>query len=537
MIELQGLSKAFPDKKLFSNVTLKFQKGNTYGIIGANGVGKSTLLKIMSGSMEATNGQVIVEKDRRISVLEQDRSIYDDITVTEAVVMGNKPLAKVNKEKNDIYMNPDSTEKDFERAADLEEKYGQMGGWSAENDAQILLEGIGIEKSKWDVPVSELKAAEKVKVLLASALFGNPDILIMDEPTNYLDLKAIKWLENFLINYENLVIVVSHDSDFLDQVCTNIVDIDFGGAKMFTGNYSFWKESSKLALELQQRQNEKAEDKKKKLEQFIARFSANASKSSQATSRKKALEKISIDEIKPSNRKYPFIRFDLNREPGKDILRVENLTYKNEQGEVLFENLSFSIHRNEKVALVGPDDIAKTKLLDILFGKLKPTSGKVTWGTTVTPDYFPNQNLDFFKDEETILEWISKWPLDNKIAENKDNADSRMRSFLGRMLFSNDSVFKKANVTSGGEKARLMFSRMMLRESNFLLFDQPLDHLDTESIDSVVEAIREYKSSCIFTTYNRALIKEAANVILEIRGDSSFIFRGPLDEYERKMGF
>ena len=537
MININGLGMRFADKKLFENVSLKLNKGNTYGVIGANGAGKSTFLKILSGKLESTEGSIIIENNKRISVLEQDHSLYDKLKVTEVVIMGNKKLYEIQKEKDAIYVNPDSTPKDYEKAAELEEEYGMNGGWNAENDAQILLDGLGIKSEKWNMTVENLKAGEKVKVLLAQALFGNPDILIMDEPTNHLDLKAIKWLEEFLVDYQNLIIVVSHDSDFLDQICTHIVDIDFGEAKLFVGNYTFWKESSQLALELQQKSNEKQEDKKKKIEEFIARFSANASKSSQATSRKKALDKITIDQIKPSNRKYPYIRFMLNRDPGKDILKVENLSFINNQGETLFKDLSFSIHRDEKIALIGPDDIAKTKLMDILMGKLKPTKGKITWGTTITPDYFPNNNSGYFSSEENIMEWISKWPLDNKIEENKDNSDSKMRSFLGRMLFSNDSVFKKTTSASGGEKSRLMFSRMMLRESNFLLLDQPLDHLDTESIDSVIEGIKEYKSSCMFSTYNRALIKEAANVILEIKNNSSFIFRGTLEEYERKMGY
>ncbi|MCK5866962.1 MAG: ABC-F family ATP-binding cassette domain-containing protein [Mycoplasmataceae bacterium] len=537
MMDINGLGKRFADKKLFENVSLKFLSGHIYGVIGANGAGKSTLLKIIAGQMESSEGNIVVENGKRISVLEQDHSLYDEFTVTEAVIMGNKELYKIQKEKDDIYMNPDSTESDYEKAADLEEQYGAKGGWNSENDAQMLLSGIGIDKEIWTKNIKDIKAGDKVKVLLAQALFGDPDILIMDEPTNHLELKSIKWLEEFLIGYKNLVIVVSHDSDFLDEICTEIVDIDFGGAKMFTGNYSFWKGSSQLALELQQKVNEKLEDKKKKLEEFVARFSANASKSSQATSRKKALEKITIDDIKQSNRKYPYIRFDLNREPGKDIVKATNVSYTTNDGETLFSNLSFSIHRNEKVALIGLDDIAKTKLLQILMGLEKPTTGEVVWGTTMTPDYFPNNNEKFFSKNEEMLNWISAFPLENKIEENKDNSDSKMRSFLGRMLFSGDSVFKKVQDTSGGEKARLMFSRMMLRESNFLVLDQPLDHLDTESIDSVIESLEEYKSSCIFTTYNRAFIKRVSNVILEIKQDSSFIFRGTLEEYEKRMGY
>ena len=537
MIDIINLGKSFSDKKLFENVSLNFKKGSTYGIIGANGAGKSTLLKIIAKQVESTTGDIIIEKNKRISVLGQDHSIFDEIDVTTVVTMGNKDLTAIQQEKDAIYTNPDSTDKDYEKAAELEEKFGAMGGWNAENDAQILLDGLGIDKDRWQTKIKDLKAGEKVKVLLAQALFGNPDILILDEPTNHLDLKAIKWLEDFLANYENLVLVVSHDSDFLDAVCTNIVDIDFGGAKMYTGNYSFWKQSSELALELQQKQNAKAEEKIKQLQEFIARFSANASKSSQATSRKKALEKIDINQIKPSNRKYPFIKFELNREPGKDILKVDSLTYKTPAGETLFENVSFSLHRGEKMAILGQDDIAKTKMLEIIIGLEKQTSGTVTWGTTITPDYFPNNNEKYFNNPKSIMDWISQWPIENKLDENKDNSDSRMRSFLGRMLFSGDSVFKNTQDCSGGEKARLMFSRMMLKESNFLIFDQPLDHLDTESIDSVVKGIKTYSSAAIFTSYNRTLIREASNVIFELKNNSSFIFRESLEEYEQKQGY
>lgn len=537
MLEVRSLSKIFSDKKLFENVNLKFVEGHTYGIIGANGAGKSTFLKILSKQMEPSLGEVYIEPNNRISVLSQDQNMYDDYSVTDVVIMGNDVLYKIQKEKNDIYMNPNATEEDYTKASELEEQFGNMGGWNAENDAQILLDSLGIAKDKWNIQMKDLKAGEKVKVLLAKAIFMSPDILIMDEPTNHLDLKSIKWLENFLINYPNIVIVVSHDSDFLDQICTNIVDIDFGEAKMFTGNYSFWKQSSELIRDMQKNSNSKKEEQILKLQEFIAKFSANASKSSQATSRKKALEKITLDEIKPSSRKYPFIRFDIFQRQGKQILEVENLSYTSNTGEVLFSNLSFSLQQGEKMVILGEDDIAKTKLLEILMGIEKPTSGKVIWGSTIIPSYFPSNNDEFFTKEESIMEWISKWPLDNSKEENKENSDQRMRNFLGRMLFSGDSVFKNVKVTSGGEKARLMFSRMMLQESNFLIFDQPLDHLDTESIDSVIEGLRVYDSSLIFTTYNRAFVKQVSNVILEIKPDSSFIFRGTLDEYEEVMGY
>ncbi|OYD26857.1 ATPase subunit of ABC transporter with duplicated ATPase domains [Mycoplasma testudineum] len=532
MLQVSSLGKRFNDKKLFENVNLQFFEGNIYGIIGANGAGKSTFLKILSKEIEPSSGQIIIDKGKRISVLGQDHNQYNDMVVTDIVIMGNDQLFKIKEEKDAIYMNPDSTEKDYERAGVLEEKFGLMGGYTAENDAQHLLSSLRISKEKWNVPLKDLKANEKVKVLLAKALFGNPDILIMDEPTNHLDLISIKWLEKFLQEYENIVIVVSHDSDFLDEICTNIVDIDFGEARMFTGNYSFWKESSQLALEMKKKTNLKKEEQAEKLKSFIARFSANASKSSQATSRKKELEKITLDEIKPSNRKYPFIQWEINRNPGKQILHVEDLSLSNDKGEWLFQNVSFTMNANEKVALIGDDDIAKTRFLEVLLGLRQPTSGKVEWGKTIKTSYFPNDNSKFFETNETILEWIAKWPLENEIAENKDNSDHRMRSFLGRMLFSGDSVFKNASVTSGGEKARLMFSKMMLEEANFLVLDQPLDHLDTESIDSVIDGLNQYKSSAIFTTYNRALVKKAANVILEIGPEESFIFRGTLDEYD-----
>lgn len=537
MIEVNNLSKIFSDKKLFENVNLKFTAGNTYGIIGANGAGKSTFLKILAGEIEATGGQIIIEKGRRLSVLSQDHNAYDNMNVTDVVVMGNTDLYKIKQEKDAIYANPEATMEDYTRAGELEEKFGELGGWTAENDAQELLSGLQIPKDKWESKMSELTANQKIKVLLAKALFGNPDILIMDEPTNHLDLRAIKWLENFLADYQNVVIVVSHDSDFLDNICTHIVDIDYNEAKIYTGNYTFWKESSELARELMKQSNAKKEVQIEKLKAFIARFSANASKSRQATSRKKSLEKITLDEIKPSNRKYPYINWDINREPGKDILTVEGLTYVDEKGNTLFQNVSFTLARGEKMVLIGEDDIAKTRFLECLIGKIKPTKGTIKWGQTIKHTYYPNENKEYFKEDMTILEWIAKWPPYNSTEETKDVSDQRMRGFLGRMLFSNDSVFKNVKVTSGGEKARLMFSRMMLLESNFLILDQPLDHLDAESIDSVIAGLKAYKGGVIVTTYNRALVNQVANVIVEIAPDKSFIYHGTLDEYEKIMNY
>ncbi len=536
MIEVRNLSKVFIDKKLFQDVNLKFIEGNTYGIIGANGAGKSTFLKILSGQIEPTSGEIYVEKNQRISVLEQDHFKYNDSNVTDLVISGNEELMKIQTQKNTIYMNPEASEQDYAKAAELEELFGQMGGWNAENDAHVLLSALDIPEEKFSYKMKDLKSTEKVKVLLAKALFGNPDILIMDEPTNHLDLKSIKWLINFINDYEKIVIVVSHDSDFLDEICTNIVDIDFGKAKMFTGNYSFWKQSSQLMAELQKQSNMKKQEQIEKLQAFIARFSANASKSKQATSRKKALEKIELDEIIPSTRKYPFIRFEINKNPGKQILEVEKLGYKDANGVQLFDNVSFVLKPGDKLAVIGDDDIAKTKFLEILVGKEKNFTGSFKWGSTIKVEYFPSDNTEYFKEDMPMIDWLRLWPISNETEERKDISDQRMRSFLGRMLFSGDSVFKDVQKLSGGEKARLMFSRIMLIDSNTIVFDQPLDHLDTESIDAVVEAINKYESIVIFTTYNRALIKES-NVILEIKNDSSFIFRGSLEEYEQKMGY
>lgn len=537
MLEIRNLSKVFADKKLFENGNLKFVEGNTYGIIGANGAGKSTFLKILSGQIEPTSGEIIISNEQRISTLSQDHFEFDDYNVTDVVIMGNQKIFSIQQEKDAIYNNPDATEEDYHRASELEEQFGALGGWNAENDAQILLSGLGVPKQYWNQQMKNLKSAHKVKVLLAKALFGEPDILIMDEPTNHLDIKAIKWLEELLINYKNIAIIVSHDSDFLDQICTHIVDIDFNEIKLFTGNYSFWKQSSELLKEMVKNSNAKKEEQIAKLQAFIAKFSANAAKSSQATSRKKSLEKIQLEEIKPSSRKYPFIRFNAHPRPGKQILNVENLSYKNPQtGEVLFDNISFNLLPGEKLAIFGEDDLVKTKLLDILVGKDQATSGTITWGSTISFDYFPSNNDSFFEQDENLLTWLSKWPLNNSVQENQDNSDHRMRSFLGRMLFSGEQVFKNVKVTSGGEKVRLMFAKMMLGESNFLIFDQPLNHLDSESIDSFIEGAKAFDSGMIFTTYNRTLIKEVATTILEIRDDSSFFFRGNLEDYQKKMG-
>ena len=527
MIQINNLSKHFVDKDLFKNINLKFVVGNNYGIIGANGAGKSTFLKIISGEIEPSSGDVIIEKDKRISVLEQDQTKYADMVITDIVVRGDKRLGKIIEEKNKIYAKSDFNEQDGIEAGHLEEEFANLGGWESESNAQRLLSDLGVPKNEWNLKLKEVKYSSIVKVLLARALFGNPDILIMDEPTNHLDLKAITWLEDFLKEYSNTLIIVSHDTEFLDRVCTHIVDIDYGSAKMFTGNYSFWKQSSELLLELQKKSNLKKEEQIKKLESFIARFSANAARSSQATARRKSLEKINIEEIVPSTRKYPYINFELNREVGKQILAVENLSYIDDKGNTLFANVNFKIEKNEKVALLGVDDIAKTKFLEILAGIEKPTTGIVKWGATITPDYIPLDNQKYFNNDLTLLEWISQW--------TKDNEDEKMRSFLGRMLFRGDAVFKKVKITSGGEKVRLMLARVMMRPSNFLIMDQPLEHLDVESIDALISAAQKYKSSLIFTTYNQKMINSVANVILEIGPIQSTIFRGKAEDYIQKI--
>lgn len=537
MLEVRELSKIFADKTLFQNVNLKFTEGNTYGIIGANGAGKSTFLKILAGLIEPSSGSIHISQNQRISVLSQNHFEFDEFNVTDVVIMGNQKLYQIQQEKDQIYANPDATEADYNRAGELEEKFGLLGGWSAENDAQILLSALEIPKKYWNSKMSDLKSGYKVKVLLAKALFGNPDILIMYEPTNHLDFKAIKWLKEFLINYKNVVLIVSHDSDFLDQVCTHTVDIDYGEIKIFTGNYSFWKQSSELLKELQKNANAKKEEQIAKLEAFIAKFSANASKSAQATSRKKSLEKIQLEEIKPSSRKYPYIRFGVFPRPGKQVLNVENLSYKNPlTGNFLFQNISFNLLPGQKMVIFAEDDLVKTKLLEILTGKEMPTSGTISWGSTIKFDYLPANNDSFFNGDLDLLSWISQWPSLNLQPENKDNSTQRMRGFLGRMFFNGDQVFKKVSVTSGGEKVRLMFAKMMLSESNFLLFDQPLNHLDSESIDSFIEALKLYDSGVIFTTFNLALINEVANVILDIKEDSAIFFQGNLAEYEKKIG-
>ena len=481
MLSANGVTVRFGKRTLFEDVNIKFTKGNCYGIIGANGAGKSTFLKVLSGELEPSKGDVTLDKGERLSILKQDHFAFEENTVIDTVMMGNKELYDIMKEKEAIYAKPDFSEEDGMKAAKLEERFAELDGWNAESDAATLLNDLGIIPDNHYKYMKEIEAKEKVKVLLAQALFGNPDVLLLDEPTNDLDLKSINWLQEFLINYENTVIVVSHDRYFLNKVCTYIADVDFGRIQLYPGNYDFWYESSQLALKQAREQNKKKEEKIKELQDFIARFSANASKSKQATSRKKTLEKIELDEIKPSNRKYPYVDFKTDREPGKEILEVKNLT-KVYEGEKLLDNISFTVKSGDKIAFLADNEIAKTVLFQIIEGELEPDSGELIWGTTITKSYFPKDNNYLFNTDETITDWLRKY--------SKDPDETYVRGFLGRMLFSGDEALKSVKVLSGGEKVRCVLAKMMLSGANFLIFDEPTNHLDMESITSVKQNYR-----------------------------------------------
>lgn len=527
MLELMSVSKMFSDKKLFENVNLKFNGDNCYGVIGANGAGKSTLLKIITGTMPASSGQVKLGKDERMGVLGQDHNAFNDKSVLETVLSGFKELSALKEEIDSIYANPEATDDDYMKAGDLSAKFEEMGGWEAESNATKLLTGLGLEADIAEKDMKDLKSYEKVKVLLAQAMFGTPEYLILDEPTNHLDMKAIAWLENYLYEYPKTVIVVSHDVDFLNKVCTHIVDVDFGEAKLYPGNYDFWKQSSELARDMQSKTNSRKEDQIKQLQDFIARFGANASKAKQATSRKKLLDKITLDDIKPSSRKYPFIGMELCRDIGKDALEVKDLTFEFE-GKKIIDNVSFILDNQDKVAIIGSDDIAKTKFLEILIGKETNFTGEFKWGQTVTPDIFENDNSKYFLADSVkdmnMIQWLAQY--------DDEKTESELRGFLGRMLFTGDSPLKKVSVCSGGEKVRLMFSRLMLSKSNALLLDQPLDHLDLESIESVIDGLEKYKGILIYTTHNKTLVNKTATMIIDL--DTMTVTRDSLDEYINK---
>lgn len=508
MLTVSNLTMQFGKRVLFDDVNIKFTRGNCYGVIGANGAGKSTFVKILSGELNATSGQFEMEPGARMSVLSQNHSAFDQYSVLETVLMGHQKLFKIMKEKDEIYNKDPFTEEDGIKAGELEAEFADMDGWNAESDASILLSNLGISKDKEYTQMSDLPENDKIRVLIAQALFGNPDLLLLDEPTNNLDVATIAWLENFLADYTNTVIVVSHDRHFLDAVCTQIVDIDFGKINMFTGNYSFWYESSQLLLAQRSNKNKKAEEKVKELKDFIARFSANASKSKQATSRKKALDKINIEEMKPSMRKYPAIFLNQERELGNQVINVKNLSYETRDGEILFKDVSFIIDKGEKVGLLTKDSRAMDAFFEILDGTLKPTSGTIEWGVTVKSAYLPHDNAQFFEgNNDSIIDWLRQY------SENKEEA--YVRGFLGKMLFTGEETLKSVKVLSGGEKVRCMVSRMMLQNANVVLLNEPTAHLDLESIQAFNNGVQATNSVVLLSTQDHQFLQSIANRIIE----------------------
>lgn len=515
MIQVSGVGLRYGDRKLFDDVNIKFTPGNCYGLIGANGAGKSTFIKILSGDIEAQEGHVSMGKDERLSVLKQNHFEYDEFNVLDTVVMGNKRLWEVKAEKDAIYMKEEFSDEDGMRAAELEGEFADMNGWEAESDAASLLSGLGIGDELHYMMMTDLEGSDKVKVLLAQALFGKPDVLLLDEPTNHLDIKAIKWLEDFLMNFDNTVIVVSHDRHFINKVCTHIADLDFGKIQVYVGNYDFWYESSQLAQKMATDQNKKKEEKIKELQAFVARFSANASKSSQATSRKKMLDKIELDDIRPSSRKYPFINFQTGREIGNDVLTVDGLTASHD-GTTVFNDIRFSLNKEDKVILIG-NTIAKSALMDVLMGRKEADAGTYKWGVTTTQSYFEMDHDQYFGGgEKSLVEWLRPY-------SPEDETESFLRGFLGRMLFSGEEVKKSPAVLSGGEKVRCMLSKMMLNNANVLLLDEPTNHLDLESIQALNEGLIRFKGAMIFTSHDHQFIQTIANRVIEIREDGSIL--------------
>ena len=523
MITVSNLGLRFGERKLFEDVNLKFTPGNCYGVIGANGAGKSTFLKILSGEIEADSGQVVIGRDVRMSILKQDHYQFDQNIVLDTVIMGNQRLHEIIKEKEALYSKEDFSDDDGMKVADLEHEFGEMNGWEAESEASTLLQGLGITTDLHDKVMSELQGAEKMKVLLAQALFGNPGILILDEPTNHLDVKSIHWLEEFLISFEGIVIVVTHDRHFVNKICTHIADVDYGKIKLYVGNYDFWYESSQLALQMSRDQNKKQEEKAKQLQDFIARFSANASKSKQATSRKKMLEKLTIEDIEPSTRKYPFVGFQPNREVGNDILTVTNLT-KTIDGEKVLDNVSFTVYKGDKIAFVGSNEVAYTTLLSILSGEMEPDSGHYKWGVTITQAYFPKDSSSYFENQElNLVDWLRQY--------SSDKADSYVRGFLGKMLFSGEEALKPLKVLSGGERVRCMLAKIMLCHANVLLLDQPTNHLDLEAITALNNGLRDYSGNVLITSHDRQLVQTIANRIIEITPTEMVDEQITYDEY------
>ncbi|EJR63334.1 ATP-binding cassette domain-containing protein [Bacillus toyonensis] len=524
MITVSNVSLRFADRKLFEDVNIKFTPGNCYGLIGANGAGKSTFLKILSGEIEQSTGDIHITPGERLAVLKQNHFEYEEFPVLETVIMGHTQLYKVMQEKNAIYMKEDFSDEDGMRAAELEGEFAELNGWEAESEAAILLKGLGIGEDLHDKKLSELTGAEKVKVLLAQALFGKPDILLLDEPTNHLDLKAIQWLENFLMNFENTVIVVSHDRHFLNKVCTHMADLDFGKIQLYVGNYDFWYESSQLALKLTQDANKKKEEKVKELQNFIARFSSNASKAKQATSRKKLLDKITLDDIRPSSRRYPFVGFTPEREIGNDLLTVEGLS-KTIDGEKVLDNVYFTLNKGDKVAFIGRNDIAMTTLFKILMGEMEPDSGSFKWGVTTSQSYFPRDNSKYFENSDfNLVDWLRQF-------SPQDESESFLRGFLGRMLFSGEEVKKNVSVLSGGEKVRCMLSKMMLSGANVITLDDPTNHLDLESITALNNGLIAFKGTMLFTSHDHQFVQTIANRIIEVTPNGVIDKEATYDEY------
>ncbi len=522
MISANNVTLRLGKRALFEDVNIKFTEGNCYGLIGANGAGKSTFLKILSGKLEPSKGDITMNQGERLSVLEQDHYKYDDFQVLDTVIMGNARLYEIMKEKDAIYMKEDFTEEDGIRASELEGEFAELNGWEAESDAAILLNGLGIEPELHYALMRDLDGGQKVKVLLAKALFGNPDVLLLDEPTNHLDLDAIAWLEEFLINFENTVIVVSHDRYFLNKVCTHIADIDYGKIQLYAGNYDFWYESSQLMIKQMKEANKKKEEKIKELQEFIQRFSANASKSKQATSRKRALEKIELDEIRPSSRKYPYIDFKPNREIGNEVLMVDGIS-KTIDGVKMLDNISFTLGHDDKVAFVGPNVNATTTLFKILAGEMEPDEGTYKWGVTTSQAYFPKDNTKEFASDDTIVDWMMPWSPEKDV--------TYVRGFLGRMLFSGDDGLKRVNVLSGGERVRCMLSRMMMSGANTMILDEPTNHLDMESITALNNGLIKYPGVLLFTSQDHQFVQTTANRIMELTPGGLIDKQCTYDEY------
>ncbi len=522
MILTQGLTHRFGKRVLFEDVNLKFTEGNCYGIIGANGAGKSTFMKMVAGEREASDGKIIVDKGQRISMLKQDQFAYDKYQVLKTVIMGNKQLYDIMEEKDAIYAKPDFSDEDGIKVSQLESEFAELNGWEAETEAAQLLAGLGLEPELHEKLMGELSPKQKVRVLLAQALFGTPDILLLDEPTNNLDYDSVAWLENFLSNFPNIVLVVSHDRYFLNQICTHIVDFDYGTAKIYTGNYDFWQESSTMALQMARDANKKKEEKIKELQEFVQRFSANASKSKQATSRKKLLDKIELDDIKPSSRRYPYIHFKSSREAGDDILTVSNLN-KTVNGVQQIKDLSFTLNKGDKVALIGGNGIAQTALMDILSGVAEADSGEVKWGITTIQGYFPKDNTKFFQKEENLVDWLRPY--------SQNQEESYLRGFLGRMLFSGEETQKMATVLSGGEKVRSMFARLMLQEPNVLMFDDPTNHLDLESITALNKGLIAFPGTILLRSNDHELLSTVCNRVIELTPQGFIDRTYTYDEY------